>query len=416
LSNFLAFATVTAALRELLDPAAKRAVSAANATIERPDLLKTDEPRVNLFLYQVTPNADWRNADLPARRGDGTLAQRPQAAFNLHYVLSFYGKEGDFEPQRILGSVVSLLHAQPVLSRGMIRDASAGLLAASDLASQVDLVRFTPILFNLEELSKLWSVFFQVPYKLSVAYQASVVLVEPEISTQPALPVTARNLYVRTLKSPEVDEVAAAAGPGLPITVGDTIVLRGRNLRGEITRVRVGGIEVAPPSADVTDSEVRVPLTAPAFANLRAGVLGAQVVHQLLMGTPATPHRGFESNAAPFVLRPRLKTHTVGDTEVADGSVSAPDGDGFRTVAPVVEPQVAAGQRAVLLLNETSGATPRAFSAVAERRAGDADPLEFRIRDLGPGTYLARVQVDGAESPLLPKVDGGFAGPVVNVP
>ncbi len=42
----------------------------------------------------------------------------------------------------------------------------------------------------------------------------------------------------------------------------------------------------------------------PIPAALRAGVQGVQVIHRTLLGQPPTPHRGFESNAAAFVLRP----------------------------------------------------------------------------------------------------------------
>jgi hypothetical protein len=188
-SNALAFATVTAALRHLLDPVAKQAVAAAAATIERPDSIKDDKPRVNLFLYQVTPNAAWRNNDLPTRRGDGSVALRPQAAFDVHYILSFFGSEKDQEPQRLLGSVVSLLHSQPILSpdiiRAAVQSATSGdpnhFLGRSDLADQIERVRFSPLGLNLEELSKLWSVFFQIPYRLSMAWQGSVVLIEPDL-------------------------------------------------------------------------------------------------------------------------------------------------------------------------------------------------------------------------------------------
>ncbi len=413
MSNHLAFANVTEALRVLLDAAAKKAVSGAAATADRPNLLKDDSPGVNIFLYQVTPNASWRNADLPTRRQDGTVGQRPLAAFDLHYVLSVYGADKQHEPQRILGSVVSTLHTQPVLSPEMLRAAAKDTLVLSNLAEQGELVRLSPTGFNLEELSKLWSVFFQVPYKLSVAYQASVVLIEPEVTTQPALPVRGRNLYVAPFRQPEIEEVAAAAGPGLPILPGDTIVLRGRNLSGGATRVRIGGTEVEPAPADLSDGEIRVPLAAPPFPAdaLRAGVVGAQVVQLQLLGTPPTLHAGTESNVAPFVLRPRIKK--VGPEP--DVTISAAV-DGVRTVTVGIEPRVGAEQRVVLLLNELVAANPRAHSAVAERRANDTDPVVFKLRGLNPGTaFLVRVQVDGAES-LLDVVAGAYDGPKVTVP
>ena len=153
------------------------------------------------------PNPAYRNADLPTRRGDGQLAQRPQAALMLHYLFSFFGDDANLEPQRLLGAAMRQLHAQPLLTKQEIIQAIATppydtILPASNLAEQVDLVRFTPLGLSLEELSKAWSVFFQSPYVLSVAYQASAVLIETDDAAQKALPVQSRNLYVVPFRQP----------------------------------------------------------------------------------------------------------------------------------------------------------------------------------------------------------------------
>lgn len=146
---------------------------------------------VNIFLYQATPNTAWRNHDLPTRRGDGSLAQRPQIALDLHYLLTFYGDETLLEPQRILGSAVRALHAHPVLTRQEIRSAVAAtaFLTGSDLADEIETIKFSPQPLTLEELSKLWSVFFQTTYTLSMAYDASVVLIAAESQPQMTQPV-----------------------------------------------------------------------------------------------------------------------------------------------------------------------------------------------------------------------------------
>ena len=89
MSNYLAIATVTAALQTKLIKAAE-VVDEAVVTTSRPngnDGAVT--PAINIFLYQVIPNAAYRNCDLPTRRSNGHLAQRPQAALTLHYLLSF---------------------------------------------------------------------------------------------------------------------------------------------------------------------------------------------------------------------------------------------------------------------------------------------------------------------------------------
>jgi len=217
-SNHLAIATVTAALQAMLDSAVKEDVAGATATIVRPDGADDGlpDPGVNIYLYQVTPNTAWRNADLPTRNGDGRLAQLPRVALNLHYLLTFYGDDGELEPQRVLGSAVRALHSQPVLDRGLIRTVVNGTtyLNGSDLAQDVELVKLMPSALSLEEISKLWSVFFETHYTLSMAYQASVVLIEPEQRPVMAQPV--REPVIQVQASPDPGGVIAAEPDSLP--------------------------------------------------------------------------------------------------------------------------------------------------------------------------------------------------------
>src|SRR5581483_10027048 len=113
------------------------------------------------------------------------------------------------------------LHAQPLLTQQDIVQTLANppydtLLATSNLADQLDLVRFTPLGLSLEELSKLWSIFFQSPYVLSVASQAIEEMIESEDTPQPALPVQTRNLYVMPFHQPVIDRVRSSAGEFAP--------------------------------------------------------------------------------------------------------------------------------------------------------------------------------------------------------
>jgi len=201
-SNYLAIATVTAALRDILQEAATAAVTGATVTLRRPDHANTenaDKASINLYLYQALPNTMWRNVDLPTRTADGRLLQRPQIALDLYYLLSFYGSELEMEPQRLLGSVTLALHTQAILQASTIQQAinNTSLLSQSDLFQQVELVKFHALNMSLEELAKLWSVFFQVPYTLSMAYCASAVLIDADITPMETLPVLTRNIHVQ---------------------------------------------------------------------------------------------------------------------------------------------------------------------------------------------------------------------------
>jgi hypothetical protein len=400
MSNFLAIATVTAALQQLLQPPVNAAVTGAKVGFSRPDGPGggTPCPGVNVYLYQVTPNAAFRNVDLPSRRSDGTLVRKPLAALDLHYLFTFQGNDAALEPQRMLGAVASTLQDQPLLSTDDIHTAvsSNSFLTTSDLANQVERVRFTPTALTLEEFSKLWSAFFQVEYSLSAAYQASVVLIESEEAPQTALPVQARNLYVSPFQYPTITQVVSQAGADQPILPTSTLVIQGTNLLGAVTQVRIGNVTVTPPTVTLKAIIMPVP------ANAQAGVLELQVIEQLELGTPPVPHSGFESNVAPVVLHPViLPTSATTDQIVVS-----------------ITPPVQAQQRVTLLLNEatTPPPAPAAYSFLLPPVTATTSSLTFAISGVGGGTtYLVRVTVDGAESPLNLDPTSPTYGPTVTI-
>jgi hypothetical protein len=426
-SNSLAIATTTVVLGDMIQSGIG-GVTGANVTTVRPGQKENGAaaPEANVFLFQVTPNAALRNADLPTRTTNGDLRARPQLALDLHYLITFYGNETTLEPQRLLAGAVSALHAQPQVTRDAIQqivnaapgapvDDPRGYLGETDLGDQVERITFTPVAFDLEELSRMWSTLFGVPYALSVGYWASVVLIEAELTPKPAPPVRLGNLHVVQLRRPLVESVTAEGGPDEPILAGATVLVRGKRLRGEATRLRVAGSVVTPPPEAVGDTEIRAVLGPPLFAagTLRAGIQGVQVVHLLELGTPPTPHRGFESNVVAFVLRPKLTSTAVTDVT---GTGTEPRS---ATVTVVADPPIGARQRVVLLLDELAGTAAHSFEA--PMRKLDTDPVEVPVEHVAAGTYLVRIQVDGAESLLEVETapgpnQGRFVNPTLTIP
>jgi hypothetical protein len=452
LSNALAIASVTAVLKDLLNNGLidhNLASSVGDVTVsalapDRIDVTETKETsRLNLFLYRVTPNQGWRNAGLPSRDAAGERLTNPPLALDLHYLLTAYGA-AELHAEILLGYGMQLLHETPVLARAAIRRSLAppsavtpggGLppaleaLFTSELAEQFEQIRITPQPLTTEEISKLWAA-FQTKYRPTAAYQVSAVLIESRRATRPALPVRARGVHVVPFKRPVIERIMSrenAAAPAVadqPILAGHILVIEGVDLRGDITRVNVGGSEEKPDAADVADTQISVTLP----PTLRAGVQGVQVIQRVLLGSPLAEHRGFESNVAAFVLRPRIEAVSVSQLQGAGAEPRAANID------LSLAPEVGVAQRVVLMLNEliappsppgSPEAAPRAYSFVAPPRIQPSPPtspptssasITVPVTGVRPGRYLVRVQVDGAESPLGADASGRFDSPQVLIP
>jgi len=448
MSNHLAIATVTATFSQLLQQAATEAVPGATVTTKRPEQVDQGIPetRVNIYLYQVSPNLNMRNADLPTRQRNAKLVQQPVVAIDLFYLVSFYGDENQLEPQRLLGKTLSTIHAQPILTPARIRDtirtATASdtehYLASSDLADQIDQVRFTPGSLTLEEFSKLWSLLsFHAPHALSLIYQASVVLIEADGRPERALPVRGSRFGAAPFAQPSLDRVQAATGVRDPIVAGSAVMLVGQRLLGGETRVRIGDVEVVPVWEQTSDTRIAFSLP----NGLRAGIQKVQVCSgvrsaagsssQVANGSGTSRQGGngqmtpqsylAESNVIPFVLRPTLASVTATNAT---------------TIAVTLDPAVGRDQRVILWLNELNPPRDRAarsysFQAptsngISSSNTGAAaletNAIAFTIRNVVSGDYLIRVHVDGAESPLTIDTDPNsptydqYVSPRVTIP
>jgi Pvc16 N-terminal domain len=430
-SSYEAIAAVTATVRSVLLGPVDAAIAGATITVVRPDVTSGSQlpsTGVNVFLFQVTPNAALRNADLPTRRADGTIVKRPTAAVDLHYLISFYGDDTQFQTQLLLGAVVTALHASPTLTRDQITAAIADgtvapYLGGSDLANAVDLVRFTPTGLSLEELSKLWSVMLQIPYVLSVVYQAGPVLLEAESDVAAAALPVQRLPVVRALATgspvqPAIQQVLAQAtsssAPAVaPVLQGYTLVLDGSYVAGVATRVQIDGNVAL--STTATGAPISVVL-APSLG-LLSGAHTVQVVQDLPLTVPRVALSSVPSNMAGFVLQPTLEAATAQTVTTGTGATATTT----TTVSVTLTPPVGQLQRVRLLLDQVSppaGQTAGGYSFDAPLDAplpAAGAPFPIPISGVPSGTYLVRVQVDGAESLLTYSTTAGYTGPTVTL-
>jgi hypothetical protein len=394
-SNYLAIAQATAALcgfvaRTLREDDVPFAV---DVTPRKPFTDSPPNPTITVFLYQVAPNAALRNRDAPTRSSDGALLTRPQAALDLSYLISFYGEESQLQPQQMLGSVVRGLYEEPALSREDIDEAATlPHLAGADLASAAQRVRLTPTKMDVDDLSKLWSMLFQIPYALSVSYEATAVLLDGRTppAGKPVLrrtvrAIPARRPVVRSLLSRRAgtDEEPAEG----PVPSDHEIVLVGDGLRGDGVTVRVGEQEVAPSSV----GDDQVVLTLPEA--MPAGIYPLRVLHDVTVGQD-TLRRIIDSNVTTVVRQPAI----IEPVEVSSGDPA--------TVTVRLDPPVRDDQRIQLLLDELNpsaeaGRAPASYQFAAPYplpSRPDRAVVEIPIADVLAADYLVRVQVDGVTS------------------
>ncbi len=409
MSNQLAIATVTAALGHIVHAAAEASgVGSVDLDFGRPTAPGDGQTarKVHIYLYQISPNTALRNNDLPTRGPDGKRVDRPQAALDLHYLMAFYGDKQKLDAERMLGAVVRKLHARPLLSRQSIQNAIANNseLNGSNLADAIEQVRVTPAAISLDELTKLWSVFFQTPHALSVVYDAKAVLIEAEESGPSALPVLRRGQEDRGVETspdanspfPELDSihigVLADVGieplprsyPGAQL--GATLILRGRNFTGDTVEVEFRHSrfsepdhpwfllpqKVTVPPGDRTATEVRV--------SVDAQRVGAYTV-SIIVDSDGKTH---VSNALPLLLAPRI-------TNIGPSSPIPRDGSGMVTLTVTVSPKILPDQTATLLLADRE--------IMAQSHTTDTDTLQFVVADAPVGNNIVvRLRVDGVDS------------------
>ncbi|BDC51037.1 hypothetical protein F183_A33530 [Bryobacterales bacterium F-183] len=429
MSNALAIASVTAILRDALHEGLINhrvdSLFSFQVTAQPPDRIAVAEDfnRLNLFLYRVTPNLGWTNAQLPSRSPSGERIDSQFLALDLHYVLSSMSTV-DLHAEILLGYGMQVLHEKPVLGRDSIRTA-LGLggilpdafqqLAPSSLADQFEQIKITPYYTDLEEITKIWTA-MNTPMRMSALYQVTTVLIDSRLSRRAALPVTQRSLFLRPLQGPSLTRILSKSdGPGSfeplrPIIHGDILRLEGHALRGDVTIAAVGEFEVAPMEVEGGQITFTLPLA------LHPGVQGVGVRHRIAKNPPSTEEMPWEtSNVLPFLLRPRISNVTASNVTFLNSLAAG-------TLTVSLTHNVGGRQRTEVLLNERNPPDDRpalAYTFTATPLAGDPLPSEansrdFEFQNVKSGSYLVRIRVDGAES-TLEMTGGTFSGPAVSI-
>jgi hypothetical protein len=397
MSNALAIAAVTMTLQSILgslmtDPTDPD-LNDTTVTVLPPDKARgnNNANQLNLFLYQILPNAAWRNMNIPSQVGPGETGN-PPLGLTLHYLLTAYGRDNDTTlpfGHHLLGKAMRLLYDHAVLGPGDIKLATSGPLPYSDLDRQVERVRITLLPLQLEDISKLWTG-LATQYRLSVAYELSVALIDSSQPRRTPLPVLTRGAADKGVSLqanlippfPALDQVQF---PDNQVTarLGDALVLTGQHLDG--TNVGVvfnhslwnSPVEI-PPQAGGTSTSLLVQLP-----NLPAAWPTGFYTVSVLVQRPNENYRR-STNLLSFALAPSLS--------IVPQSAPGPVVTFTATCRPEVRPE----QRASLLLGNQE--------ILSAAHPTQTATLTFKAQNLAAGDYFVRLRVDGVDSLLVKRL------------
>ncbi|MCL2643237.1 MAG: DUF4255 domain-containing protein [Candidatus Bathyarchaeota archaeon] len=390
MSDYRAIATVTAVIRDILVESQENIGSNAAVKTSSPSDLKepsNDSDVLNLFLYQVTSNNVCNSLDLPTRNQNGKLLTKPKLALDLHYLLTTASKN-ELKAQLMLSSAMMALHENAIIPKNKIEITLSSseyndetFLAGSNLSSQIESLKINLHSMTTEELTKLWSSFFQTGYRLSVAYHVSVILLESNLEFTPSIPVSKRQLHVISLKQPIIEKIEPQI-----MTYDPTkkIVIKGHNLYSDKVVVRLNDNEIINiDNSELSEHQLRFSIT----EDTLAGVKQVQVLQNFLFNPNDTKeHLAHTSNIAAFVLTPNLKPLTK--TQLQHGEELKLD----------FEPGIAPHQKAHVLIGNY---TLNVNLPPTNLTTYPLKSLTVKIPNtILAGTYPVRLRINNADSPL----------------
>ena len=349
-----AIAAVAATLRNVLtsgvtpDPD----LNDTTVTTQPPDRARVagnNANQLNIFLYQALPNAAWRNMDMPGRVISGETAM-PPLALTLHFLVTAYGRDDDLKQPfslALMGRAMSVLHDHAILFADEIKNALPG----NDLFAQIEHVRLTLQPLSTEEIYRLWSG-FQTPYRTSVAYEVSVVLIDSKGGPKAALPVLTRGqgnngITAQPNLIPPFPEIGNISPPGdqPSAQLGDAVTITGHNFNGDVQVLLnnprlLDPIRVAALAGGTVEKAQFLVDNDP--AKWLAGLYGVSLAITENKGTATEKTR--LTSEAPFALAPTITTSSMPITAALSG--------GKATVNIACSPNIRPDQRVALLLGD----------------------------------------------------------------
>lgn len=370
-------------------------------------------PRVNLFLFQTTPNAAYRNMDVPPP-GNGRLNSSPLLALDLHYLLTPFGDDDVESDHRLLGQAMRALHDYPYLSPEFIEETTTSLDGQNefDLHRQLEPVRLTHQPMTLEDMSKLWTLFHQTQYRLSAVYVGSVVLIESVRRKPVPLPVLSRGernegVILDLFDPPRLTGIEYRDGreriPPFPSAQsGDTVTIFGENISSRhrlvlsafqdnsMRRIAAYEFEILQPSS------LAVAMLTP-NNNWISGQLSLALEYQTPQGETKL------SRPLPIRIAPEL---VLSANEVS--TLTVEENGRSKLIVHLVHPPRTGSEVFLVLLPLGEGEAPPFLRAEKYSEYAGPTSLVFDTADVAAGRYRIRVRVDGVDSLFMERTGNAF--------
>jgi Pvc16 N-terminal domain len=375
--------------------------------------------QLTFSLFHVTEDKFQRNSPLLNRRAQ-TIPFQPMS-LNLYYLLTTFSERDYVTEQQAMSHAMQFFYQTPIVKTQIS-------LPGINPAVNEEFV-LSMEMESSDELSRLWQA-VTVPFRMSVVYRVSVVLLTPpatpslakqvttvQLSANPALfPYTSSGEVTGTMAAhsfatpssttanPEI--VSVDYSPGV-VPLGDRFYLFGSNLNtGTSSRVFLimsdgsevditANWKVAEPDPNHPNFQTssRITLDLPATV----GALPAQApppgIYQLRAGSNNPPDPSTNrSNSAPFSVAARIGVSIAPPSPpilAATAGTYTLNGDGFMAQRTQVLLDTVA-------LSENLGGAP----ADGQFTVVSAQQITFRApAGAALGRYTVRVRVNGVESP-----------------
>ncbi|SAL80278.1 hypothetical protein AWB71_06087 [Caballeronia peredens] len=435
MADFRAIEAASRTLRALLRD---RMVEPVSVTLAPPDIEPEDvaeERRVNLYLLEVKEHAQLKNQMPPGDGAPGAYG-RPPLSLELIYLLTTHvpsetGPEADLTCQRMLGDSLGALHDHAIVTRSLLaitandRPLGAPILDPG-LLDEHEAIKINLHPTALDDFAKVWTALPAAAFRRAVMLTVSVVQIESIMPSVSPRPVATRRIATALLRRPAIGSVfAAPASPGDPETetrvrLGQEITIRGQNLQGAGTWVRLGGLDPITVTPENGGARLRIvlpdttypaaadppgPRPIPPSARLRAGVLPVQVIVLQAMesvsggrddlGTPGALLQKVFSDMGVLQLLPEVTA--VNPPSAAATPATTVVVQGRRLFAPGVATTILIGDVAIEA-HRLAGAPP------------PDDRVEIPLASLA--AMLPRPPAAGTDYPVRAIVDGAMSAPL----